>query len=524
MGPQSTGQPLDRASDTNTASADILSVDDLAKIESAKIVAAIAIGDVGAMQEYLELTAEPIPLGLWRKLTRWAASGGAPVPWTFAAAAMIEAALSDEPLPEEPADLRAALLALDPQDLASWQQVLFPTGIYRSRIVCFLAARLAERHLGTTWATGLRSFDATHWPVATLDPVTAFDDDGVALRTLPCWITRLAETVEQRWQTPVFANQKQGTVPYTYTATQSELAVLALSNTVIFGRIGVPILGNHRPHWHGLQYLGYDYNGMALIDIITLTLRKLDSVFTVLSANILLICDSFYGNYYHCLLDYATRLASAEYLVRDHFFLIGIPSAQAGLMVPILQALGFGESVLVLDEQPTVFQTVALAAATQREPHCHPAALRWLRERVRTQVRRGPARRVLISRRDASVRRLVNEAALADTLADFGVEPVVPSALSPAEQLALFASAEVIVAPHGAALANLVACEVGTKVIEIAADLGPSICFTQISKLFGFDHVLVRAQAVDVDLEVGIADVLAALTALGVEPQRSQHR
>ncbi len=523
MAVDSTGEPLDRTSDTSSAAMDSIMLADLAQIESQAIVQAIAMGDVFAVRRYVETTAEPIPLGLWRKLKRWAEGAGDPAPWTFTAAAMIEAAIAGDPLPAEPANLRSALLELDPQDFNSWWQVLIPTDVHRYRSTCFLLCRLIEHHLGTTWATSIRSLDVRQWDIPTLDPIAAFDDTNAVPHTLPCWITRPADTNQRRWQNPVFAKSQRDTEPYAYTGSQSDLSILMLSNTVVFGQAGIITFGNRRPHWHGLKYLGYDYNGILVGEVIAVTLDKLDRAVAVSLDNILMICDPFNGNYYHCLLDYVTRLAYTEFLVRDHQFLIGIPSAQAGMMVPILEALGFGDSVLVLDQTPTVFQTVAVAAATQREPYCHPDALRWLRDRVRAQVPPRPARRLLISRQDASARRVVNEAELCDALADFGFERVVPSTLNPAEQLGLFASAEVIVAPHGAALASLVACAASAKVVEIAANLTPSICFTQISNLFGFDHVLVRAEAVGDDLAVGVADVLAALSALGVEPQRGRH-
>jgi capsular polysaccharide biosynthesis protein len=185
-------------------------------------------------------------------------------------------------------------------------------------------------------------------------------------------------------------------------------------------------------------------------------------------------------------------------------------------MVPILATLGYGDSLYLLDEQPTVFETVAIATTPQAEHYCHPLPLRWLRQRLSERVRPGASMRLLISRRDASSRRIVNEAALATALAAYGFDLIVPSTLSPAAQLTLFASAELIVAPHGAALANLIACQTGTRVIEIAADFAPSICFAQISNLFGFDHALVEATAVGDDLLVNIGDVLSALAAFGV--------
>jgi capsular polysaccharide biosynthesis protein len=55
-------------------------------------------------------------------------------------------------------------------------------------------------------------------------------------------------------------------------------------------------------------------------------------------------------------------------------------------------------------------------------------------------------------------------------LDEFGFKTIELGSLSFAEQVSLFASAKVIIGPHGAGLANLVFCRKGTTVIELFAD------------------------------------------------------
>jgi capsular polysaccharide biosynthesis protein len=289
-----------------------------------------------------------------------------------------------------------------------------------------------------------------------------------------------------------------------------------MKNTLIFGESGVLMMGNRKPAGYGLRFLGHDYCARSLLDIVDLTLEKTDEKLQMAPFNIVMITDPFSANYYHSLLDYAGRLSEVEALVRDHDYMIGIPPSHAPIMIPILEALGFGESVYPLDRVPTAFDTVAVVASPQVEQFCHPSAMHWLRDRVCRRVQPGPTVRLLVSRQDASVRRIINEAALALALERFGVRLVIPGTLTPAEQLALFASAELIVAPHGAGLANLIACQPGTKVVEIAAEFQPTMFFTSISNLFGFHHVLVQATKLDENLLVNIDDVLAAIADVGI--------
>jgi capsular polysaccharide biosynthesis protein len=77
-----------------------------------------------------------------------------------------------------------------------------------------------------------------------------------------------------------------------------------------------------------------------------------------------------------------------------------------------------------------------------------------------------PTRRLYISRGDASRRRVVNEEETWGVLERLGFERVVPGALSVAEQMALFAGAEAVVLPNGAAAANLAATPPGALVVE----------------------------------------------------------
>jgi capsular polysaccharide biosynthesis protein len=65
---------------------------------------------------------------------------------------------------------------------------------------------------------------------------------------------------------------------------------------------------------------------------------------------------------------------------------------------------------------------------------------------------------------------VLNEEALIGMLQQYGFQTVLLSKLSFAEQVALFASAKIIVAAHGAGLANLSFCNEGTHLIEIFSE------------------------------------------------------
>lgn len=78
-------------------------------------------------------------------------------------------------------------------------------------------------------------------------------------------------------------------------------------------------------------------------------------------------------------------------------------------------------------------------------------------------------RRFFVDRKGASYRRIVNSGEVELTLSQRGIVPVRLEEMSFAEQVALFSRAELIVAPHGAGLTNLVFCQPGCQCLELFA-------------------------------------------------------
>jgi capsular polysaccharide biosynthesis protein len=101
-----------------------------------------------------------------------------------------------------------------------------------------------------------------------------------------------------------------------------------------------------------------------------------------------------------------------------------------------------------------------------------PWVVAFLRERLLGPSGVGPSARphrlVYVTRGPSANNRSVrNEEAVVAVLRARGFESVDPGALSVVEQIRTFAEAAVIVAPHGAALVNLVFASAGARVIEL---------------------------------------------------------
>jgi capsular polysaccharide biosynthesis protein len=123
---------------------------------------------------------------------------------------------------------------------------------------------------------------------------------------------------------------------------------------------------------------------------------------------------------------------------------------------------------------------------------CYPP---WMREFLRSTFLqdadseiRGATRRLYISRGSAGYRRVLNETDVVRLLDRYGFKEAKFEAMSVRQQASAMASCEVIVAPHGGGLSNLVFCRPGTKVIEIFSPELVAGYFWKISAQLGLDY------------------------------------
>ncbi|MEP6518021.1 tetratricopeptide repeat protein [Microcoleus vaginatus] len=106
--------------------------------------------------------------------------------------------------------------------------------------------------------------------------------------------------------------------------------------------------------------------------------------------------------------------------------------------------------------------------------------------------------RIFISRKER--RRVINEDELVAVLTKFGFKSIAPESLSVAEQVSLFAAAEVVIGVHGAALTNTVFCSPGTKVIEIFAPDYVNPCYRKLSSQVGLEYwEFIGERVLDID-------------------------
>ncbi|WP_110208503.1 glycosyltransferase family 61 protein [Nocardioides daejeonensis] len=178
------------------------------------------------------------------------------------------------------------------------------------------------------------------------------------------------------------------------------------------------------------------------------------------------------ANYYHYLMDVVTKLgvleqAPAIAAPTRWYASVGGPPFQRELLE--LAGLDLG-CVIDAHEHPHVrAETLVVPAPPEMTEKNPPWAVTWLRERLLPRVDTdGPPQRIYVTRgASANNRTVLNDDEVVALLREHGFVAVDPGTLSVREQIRTFATAEAIVATHGAALANLVFASPGSTVIEL---------------------------------------------------------
>ncbi|MEM9226281.1 MAG: glycosyltransferase family 61 protein [Pseudomonadota bacterium] len=233
------------------------------------------------------------------------------------------------------------------------------------------------------------------------------------------------------------------------------------------------------------------------------------------------------GNFFHFVNQIIPRLKLASEIIAleeiDHFV---TPPNTTGFMRDWLSHAGI-HSDRIVAMQPSGLVCERLIATNNPGPfNIAPKwACDYLRDLVPVDTPPDAPRRIFVSRVDAPKRRLLNHQQVETELAKHGFEHVLMSGRSAAEQASLFHNAEIIVGVHGAALAHLVFCRPGTKVIELLPNNHLQPCFWTTGQTCALDYeILVGTEKplsmvkwrrdVGADLTIDIDALISSVSAL----------
>lgn len=220
-------------------------------------------------------------------------------------------------------------------------------------------------------------------------------------------------------------------------------------------------------------------------------MEKLDGSFATL-------VYPFAENYYHWLIESLPGLRSLEPFIP---FLDGIfvPKMQRFHLESLL-ALGVEKTQLVELDENSHFCCRRLYI-----PSFNPgwAPYSWLPAWLCSKVLPSPChaskKRIFVSRKDSSWRKVSNENEVMNLLGEHGYERVELSKLSFVEQASLFHSAETIVSVHGAGLTNIIFCQPETTVLEIHPPCWTSFCYIKLADITGCRYYYMNAEEMGLD-------------------------
>ena len=198
-------------------------------------------------------------------------------------------------------------------------------------------------------------------------------------------------------------------------------------------------------------------------------------------------------NYAHCLLQSVPRL---DLLRRGFAFEADRFLVNEGARAPTMEALAHlgipSDRLHFVPADAGAYRCESLRIATNLKTHEVGAgwATRFLHELFLPEQHREQVRRIYVRRGDER-RSVLNEAEVLTLLEPAGFEAVTMDGRSVAEQAEMFAGAQVIVATHGAALANLVFSRTGTTVVELMGRNTASNIFASLAWRRGLDYHMI---------------------------------
>lgn len=176
-------------------------------------------------------------------------------------------------------------------------------------------------------------------------------------------------------------------------------------------------------------------------------------------------------NYYHFLFDALPRYGILREALPDVAVDAVLVPHQARYQRQLLDMLDIGAPLLQPTSNASWRADRLLVPSTPNHELAAPAwIVQWLRDTFRPTAAFPQQRRLYITRGDRpNTRRYAPEPVLWPALERRGFERIDPGTFSVQEQIDLFHAAEIVVAPHGAGLSNLVFCQPGTRIVELFA-------------------------------------------------------
>jgi capsular polysaccharide biosynthesis protein len=212
--------------------------------------------------------------------------------------------------------------------------------------------------------------------------------------------------------------------------------------------------------------------------------RRLPPVQQVDGTVVVLATRGGSGNYYHFLLDVLPRMGVLDETMPG-LKIDALYAPQAAYQRTFMELAGLGGHPVVAAGPDVAVRAKRLVVPSipNHDEMAQASTVSWLRSRLPAQPSPDSPKRIYVTRGQVpNTRRIVHEDAMMALLEPRGFVKVSPAEYSPQGQIDLFAGAEVVVAAHGAALANLLFVSPGARVLEMFAPSYVNSCYWSITQ------------------------------------------
>jgi hypothetical protein len=196
-----------------------------------------------------------------------------------------------------------------------------------------------------------------------------------------------------------------------------------------------------------------------------------------------------HDNYYHWLVETAGTCATLDAAREPDAACCVSQSDLKSFQREILQTVISGrrvEAILPTYPRQSRISDALVAKHLARDQFAHPKATAFLRRKFNVDDEiRGQPIKLYLTRATSARASLANEQAVWSLLESYGFKQVDTGTLTVTEQKELFASCEMVAAPGGAALSNLVFCSSTAKMLILGPEMGAFETFTSLAATVG---------------------------------------
>jgi len=215
----------------------------------------------------------------------------------------------------------------------------------------------------------------------------------------------------------------------------------------------------------------------------------------IIEGRVLNVAFPWGEGFFHFMMEILPSIGAAHEAIGASAFDKYLLGKRAHYQVEILARLGISEEKLIFSDQNPAILPREMAVITNLAPRPpFYEVQRWACYYVRGALspigKQGKvgSKRVYISRGvEANGRNVSNERQLSLILKRRGFVTIYPEELDFPDQVSLYQSAEVIVAPAGGALTNLIFCKPGTKVLILYQPHSTWRCYRSIAEIIGLE-------------------------------------